>query len=522
MTKKIPVIVSDEALSRMRNISFGFGAYGMGHVNYAELSELMTNGLIRAGVESISDAMTSEWITLSRPGDGKDDEQDENLARIRKDMERLKVQDVFSKASQLIGYFGGCLVYIDTGEVDPEALKRPLFEARQTLQGRLKRLVVVEPASVTPGPYNTMNPLSEDYFKPKSWSMAGSVEVHASRFLYFSSGELPTRIRQKYNFFGIPIAQTAAEYVASFLDARSSAGRLLGKLSRTVFKTPMQELLSTGKAADLDNRIQFAAHYWDNSGILAIDAQNEDIVEISGNLTGATDIVRQSLEMVAAIFRVPVMKLLGISPSGLNATGDADLRNHYETIGRLQEKQLNEPLSRLLKLIQLHLFGEVDQAITFEWNPLDEVTEEQRSAINGQNVGTVCQAVDSGVVSVEEARTALVALGVPGFDDLDISSIPDQEEAEEEYEAPDYVGPDDIESGGTAPQDMSLNGDQVASMVDVVTKVAIGQIPRESGLNIILAAYPVSREAAEGILGEAGRDFVPLTSSEAESGTPDA
>ena len=58
-------------------------------------------------------------------------------------------------------------------------------------------------------------------------------------------------------------------------------------------------------------------------------------------------------------------------------------------------------------------------------------------------------------------------------------------------------------------QQTSLNGAQVASMVEIVSKVATGELPRESGVNIILTSFPVTPEDAERIMGDAGQSFVP-------------
>ena len=53
----------------------------------------------------------------------------------------------------------------------------------------------------------------------------------------------------------------------------------------------------------------------------------------------------------------------------------------------------------------------------------------------------------------------------------------------------------------------SLNGAQVASMVNVVQSVAEGRLPRESGLSIIIKAFNLSKEEAENILNKAGKGF---------------
>lgn len=64
--------------------------------------------------------------------------------------------------------------------------------------------------------------------------------------------------------------------------------------------------------------------------------------------------------------------------------------------------------------------------------------------------------------------------------------------------------------------DSALNGAQVASLLEIVQQVARRELPRESGISMILTAFPVTREQAEDIMGEVGRSFF------LESDTPDA
>ena len=102
-----------------------------------------------------------------------------------------------------------------------------------------------------------------------------------------------------------------------------------------------------------------------------LDKETEDLVKLETPLGGVTDIVRQSLEFVAAVFRLPVTKFLGISPAGFNPTGEAERRNLYDYLASRQEKILRRPLARVLTLLQLHAFGAIDPDLTFEFAPLN-------------------------------------------------------------------------------------------------------------------------------------------------------
>lgn len=57
--------------------------------------------------------------------------------------------------------------------------------------------------------------------------------------------------------------------------------------------------------------------------------------------------------------------------------------------------------------------------------------------------------------------------------------------------------------------DAALNGAQVTSLLEIVQRVATNQIPRETGINLITAAFPLTREQAEQIMGSVGAGFTP-------------
>jgi hypothetical protein len=60
----------------------------------------------------------------------------------------------------------------------------------------------------------------------------------------------------------------------------------------------------------------------------------------------------------------------------------------------------------------------------------------------------------------------------------------------------------------------ALNGAQVTSMVQIVTQVALGQLPRDSAVEMITASFPLDKEQADRIVGEAGAGFVPATEND--------
>ena len=370
-------------------------------IGYAQCSDLMQDGLMQAGVETVADEMTRKFVELSFP-----DEEDKKL--VEAEFARLDVPGVFNRAAALCGYFGGCLVYLDTGDA-PEELIKPLALTPEFIaRGSLRGLRVIEPVVCTPGWYESSDPLKADYFEPRSWFVQ-STEVHASRLLLFRQNVPPLLLKAAYNFFGVPAVQIALDYVAHFTGTRESAARLLKKFSLTVFKTDISRLLYGGDATQAKRRIgQFAAMR-DNDGVAVLDYESEAMEQLNTPLSGVTDIVRQALELLAVVWRIPAVKLFGISPAGLNATGESDMRNFYDFIASRQVKVFGEPFGRLYKVIQLSALGRIDPDAGFSWVPLWEMTAREKADRDKVLADQDAVYLDRGVLWEQEVRNALSA-----------------------------------------------------------------------------------------------------------------
>ena len=247
------------------------------------------------------------------------------------------------------------------------------------------------------------------------WSVLGK-SVHASRMIIFTDNEPPVLLKPAYNFLGIPQAQILWDYVLHWNKARTNAVQILDKLNLTVYKTNASELLATPDGIQLlDLRMKSLQRYRNNSSVLVCDNENESVENITQVISGAVDVVRQALEFVASINRTPAVKLLGISPSGFNATGESDIKNYYDHL-RTKQELYREQLKKVLDVFQLVLFGEIDPEITFEFN---EIAVDERA----QNASTFKQQVDSlialqgaGVIDNAEIREYVRTSDISGLD----------------------------------------------------------------------------------------------------------
>lgn len=128
-----------------------------------------------------------------------------------------------------------------------------------------------------------------------------------------------------------------------------------------------------------------------------------------------------------------------------------------------------------------------------------------------EDVDAECEAID-GEQSAQHAAVTQTMRALGGSPEPEVETVEtDDAEVTIEQPAPE-AQPVEAAPAASEPvkaADAALNGAQVTSMVDVVVKVAGGELPRDAGKAIIKRAFLVDDAGADEILGSAGMGFVP-------------
>src|ERR1700751_1944480 len=101
-----------------------------------------------------------------------------------------------------------------------------------------------------------------------------------------------------------------------------------------------------------------------NNGTMILDKETEDFINVNVPLSGLDQLQAQAQEHMASLSRIPIIKLLGIQPAGLNASSSGELTPFADSIHSYQESFFRPNLKTVLNLVQCSRVGEVDPGIT--------------------------------------------------------------------------------------------------------------------------------------------------------------
>ena len=416
---------------------------GITFLGYSYLSELAQRPEYRRMVDTIAKEMTREWIEFESVGEDEATKASKNdkIKAITDEMDRLDVRGAFRKIAVHDGYFGRSHLFLDTGvDIDTRdgsaELKLTIGSGRdetsktKVTKGSLKALRVIEPVWTYPQGYNATNPLKSNWYAPERWYVMGQ-EVHVSRLMCFVSREVPDLLKPAYSFGGMSLSQMAKPYVDNWLQIRQAVSDIASAFSTFVLKSNLSESMQQD-GEELFLRAEVFNNLRNNRGLFMLDKDTEDFGNVSAPLSGLDLLQAQAQEHMCSVSAIPVVKFMGISPHGLNATAEPELRAFYEEIHSQQEAFYRPNLTKVIDFVQLSLFGEIDQDITFKFVPLWSLTEAEEATVRYTSAQTDQLYVDMGVLDAQEIREKVVNDPASPYMGLDPEDVPDLLEEEEQ------------------------------------------------------------------------------------------
>lgn len=328
------------------------------------------------------------------------------LEEIESEIKRL---DMKSAVRQLVVHdqsFGGGHAFFklrgDENQRDTPLVLRP----GTVRKGSFEAVRVVEPYWVTPNNYNSIDPSAPNFYKPSTWWMLAT-EVHATRLQTMISRPVPDMLKPTYSFRGISMSQLAMPYIDNWLRTQQSVSDTIKQFSITGVLTDLAQFLAPGASQALNNRAELFNRMRDNRNIAFLDKATEEFFQINTPLSGLSDLQAQAQEQQSAVSHIPLVKLTGITPSGLNASSEGEIRVWYDYVAGYQSRTVTPVMDTVLRLIQLSLFGEIDESIYWDWEELYELTALEDSDRQFKIAQTDSLNIESGIVTAEQVSARL-------------------------------------------------------------------------------------------------------------------
>lgn len=388
-------------------------------------------------VDVVADDMTRAGITITT------NEQAERIEDLQAAFSNLGIWQALNTNTKWSRLYGGSIAVMQikgqdlATQLDPTTVAKGQFKGltvydRWQLNPDLTDVITEGPQMGLPKFYYIVT--TADTATPQPHS-TGQIKVHHSRVVRQIGIQLPFFQAITEMMWGESILERLWDRLISFDNATLSSASLIDKANlRMVGVEGLRDILSAGGPAlegllaqfDMMRQLQV------NEGVTLLDKEDE-YASTAYSFAGLSDMMLQFSQQLSGAADIPLIRLFSQSPTGMNATGDGDIRMYYDSINAQQNARLRAPMETIVEIMWRSTFGD-DQPedLQFVFTPLWQMSATDKAAIAKSNTETVGIAFEAGLasraVAMKELRQHSGETGLFGnITDEDIEDAEDDE-----------------------------------------------------------------------------------------------
>ncbi|ESQ83245.1 hypothetical protein AEAC466_13415 [Asticcacaulis sp. AC466] len=358
--------------------------FGLRRIDDAELAAMhRSDWLSRKIIDIVPNDMTREWRNWqAAPEQIAAIEALETAPAITL---RAKVNEALRRAR----LFGGSALFLGMRDGTPDL---PL-DVERVGAGDLLYLHVLNRQDVATGELDR-DVTSPFYGEPSFYEVRGgngvAVRVHPSRMVRFTGAPVLDGCGGPLAW-GDSVLHAAYDAIQNAASAQSHIASLIPELKTDIIYVPglSKHLQNEATTKALTERFSYAnmlksmfrLTLLEGNGGSGDSARGEKWEQKQINFAQLPELMQQYLQIAAGAADIPVTRLLGQSPAGLNSTGDGDIRNYYDHITARQRTELAPRLGRLDEVLIRSATGTRDPAIHYTWAPLWGLSESERADV---------------------------------------------------------------------------------------------------------------------------------------------
>lgn len=358
-------------------------------------------------VDLVADDMTRAGI------DFKSEMEPDAEDAIQTESVKLGMWESINETVKWSRLYGGAIAIMLIDGQDPRTLLRP----ETVSKGQFKGLLVLDRWMVEP----SLEDLCTDYgphlglpnyyrIQANAPALRG-LSVHCSRIAVRMVGvQLPYQQRLTENLWGISVLERLYDRMIAFDSASTGAAQLVFKsYLRTLSIEGMREIVAAGGAPmnGLMSYVEMMRRYQGIEGITLIDTKDKFEAQGHQAFSGLSDALNQFGQQLSGALQIPLVRLFGQSPAGLNSSGDSDLRTFYDHIQQQQNRHLHGGLTTCYRLLAQSLGIALPKDFGIKFRSLWQLDDVQKSDVAGKTVDSVTKTFEGGIIGRQTALKEL-------------------------------------------------------------------------------------------------------------------
>lgn len=353
-------------------------------------------------VDLVADDMTRAGININ--GELEPDQ----IQELEEEAVTLGIWNSINDAIKWARLYGGCIAVM---LIEGQDMSTPM-RLETVGKDQFKGLLVLDRWMVDPSLNDLVQDLGPSLGLPKYYRVTTDApayigkKIHYSRVIRLEGIRLPYWQRVMENLWGISVIERLYDRMVAFDSATTGAAQLVYKAFLRTYKIKgLAEAISSGGVFlnSVIKQVQFMRQQQSIEGITVIDSEDEFESTSHAAFSGLSDALLQFGQQLAGALQIPLVRLFGQSPAGLNSSGESDLRTYYDGINQQQVRYLLVGMTKIYRLMAQSLGMKVPKGFGISFKPLWQLTEPEKAEIAERITNTVIAARDAGLISDQSA-----------------------------------------------------------------------------------------------------------------------
>jgi phage-related protein (TIGR01555 family) len=357
-------------------------------------------------VDLLADDMTRSGVEILTVEDPK------KVEEMQQGLTRLRVWQQLSDNIKWSQLYGGSIAVLLIDGQDPSTPLRIETVRKDQFRG----LTVFDRWMVDPDLTHLVTEYGPNLGLPEYYKVVADApamrgqKIHYTRCIRMEGVRLPYYQRVMENLWGLSVFERLYDRMIAFDSATVGAAQLVYKSFIRTYKIDgLHEAATTAGDAlvGISKRVELMRKYQSIEGVTLLDKEDDFATHEASGFTGIADVLIHFAEQISGALQIPLVRLLGQSPAGLNSTGESDLRTYYDNILKRQENDLREGMNLILRVLAQSLQIKLPDNFNFNFVPLWQLNQTEKTDVADKGSRFIMEIEAAGLVSPKVALQEL-------------------------------------------------------------------------------------------------------------------
>lgn len=226
-----------------------------------------------------------------------------------------------------------------------------------------------------------------EYYEVRDENGGGTYRVHHSRVLRFCGTKMPYWEQVAEQYWGTSAIESMYDELIKRDNVAHNIANLTFKACLSVLQVEnLDQMFATSSTVHQRRMYAMlsAINTLENSLGIRLVNKGDDIQQLQYSFSGLPEVMDSAMMDMAGATSIPVTRLFGRSPAGMNSTGESDEKMYRQTLEQERSIHITPVLEKLIPIVCRSAIGYFPAGCQFKYPSLIEMSPEQKAQIIDQ------------------------------------------------------------------------------------------------------------------------------------------